>query len=727
MRRLARPVLLMFLAALLAGMAAFALLGRSGGDARRHADTLAALDALAEAETSLDRDLLRVMAGLLPHYDTLVLHGGRLRQLLDGLQGGTADLPDGALDDYRRLVTAKLAAAEQIKAASSMVNKEGAYLPFAVERYAAAMSPARAVPVQQALIGLTTGTAPAAADRLAAVVAGFAAAADPVLAGIGEHMQVLLEQRQVLADATTGYFTIDSRLALDRARDRYMAAYGARQDRSAVLESGLQALAVALFLALGVAISRLGRAQEQAEQAHGQLVDAVDSLHEAFALFDHGRRLVLCNARYDALFPGHGRIEGFRPLLAVMRPWAVEGEAPLADGGPQQALVVNPVDGRSHLFRSQPTAGHGVVCLFTDITEHRLAETQIRKLTAAVEQSPVAIVITDAEARMEYVNPRFLEMTGYAQDEVLGRNPSLLKSGEVVPTVYEEMWKTIAAGLTWRGELVNRRKNGELYWESTTISPIRDGAGRITHYVALKEDITQRKANEDLLLHANTDVERMLFAASHDLQEPVRLMQTYCQRLDRQLPPEAAATARESMDFIMAAARQAGLLINGLAAYSRSGHPSDAFAPVDCANVARRAVAECLSACPQLNPLIRIDHLPVVQGDSVLLVMLLENLIGNALKFRHPERAPEVTISAERDGALWRIDIADNGIGIERDYLPTITQPFSRLFPRATHPGAGLGLASCVKIARAHGGRLAVESQAGQGTVVHVWLPAVSP
>lgn len=736
MKRLARPVLLVFLAALLAGMAAFALLGRSGGDARRHADTLAALDALAEAETSLDRDLLRVMAGLLPHYDTLVLHGGRLRQLLDGLQDGSADLPDGALDDYHRRVTVKLAAAEQIKAASSMVNKEDSYLPFAVQRYAGTVPPARAVPVQQALIALTTGTVPtgtvptgtvpAAADRLATVVAGFATAADPVLAGIGDHMQVLLEQRQVLADATTGYFAIDSRLALDRARDRYMAAYGNRQNRSAVLESGLQALAVALFLALGIAISRLGRAQEQAEQAHGQLVDAVDSLHEAFALFDHGRRLVLCNARYDALFPGHGRIEGFRPLLAVMRPWAVEGEAPLADGGPQQALVVNPVDGRAHLFRSQPTAGHGVVCLFTDITEHRQAETQIRKLTAAVEQSPVAIVVTDAEARMEYVNPRFLEMTGYTLDEVLGRNPSLLKSGEVVPAVYEEMWKTIAAGLTWRGELVNRRKNGELYWESATISPIRDGAARITHYVALKEDITRRKANEDLLLHANTDVERMLFAASHDLQEPVRLMQTYCQKLDRQLPPEAAATARESMDFIMAAARQAGLLINGLAAYSRSGHPADAFTPVDCASVARRAVAECLSANPRLDPRIRIGPLPVVQGDSVLLVMLLENLIGNALKFRHPERVPEVTIGAVRDGALWRIDVADNGIGIEPDYLPTITQPFSRLFPRATHPGAGLGLASCVKIARAHGGRLAVESQAGRGTVVHVWLPAAA-
>ncbi len=730
MRRLARPVLVVFLAALLAGMAAFALLGRSGGDARRHAATLAALDALVEAETSLDRDLLRVMAGLLPHYDTLVSHGGRLQILLDDLQAADsgADLPDDALAAYRRLVEAKLATAEQIKAAASMVSKEDSYLPFAVERFVATAPPLQAARVQQALIGLTAGAtsaAPTASDRMAARVDEFAAAADPVLAGIGAHMRVLLEQRRALADATAAYFAIDSRAALDGARAAYMTAYGIRQDRSAVLESGLQVLAVALFLALGVAISRLGRAQEQAEQAHGQLVDAVDSLQEAFALFDHGRRLVLCNARYDALFPGHGRIEGFRPLLAVMRPWQVDDEPPLADdGGARQALVVNPVDGRAHLFRSQPTAGHGVVCLFTDITEHRQAEAEIRKLTAAVEQSPVAIVVTDADARMEYVNPRFLEMTGYSEAEVLGSTPRMLKSGEVVPAVYEEMWKTISAGLTWRGELVNRRKNGELYWESATISPIRDGGGRITHYVALKEDVTRRKANEDLLLHANTDVERMLFAASHDLQEPVRLMQTYCQKLDRQLPPEAAATARESMDFIMAAARQLGLLINGLAAYSRSGRPSDAFAPVDCASVARRAVAECLAACPQLNPRIRIEHLPMVQGDSVLLVMLLENLISNAIKFRHPDRAPDIVIRAEADGAFWRIDVADNGIGIDEPYLATITQPFSRLFPRATHPGAGLGLASCVKIARAHGGRLALDSRPGQGTVVHVWLPA---
>lgn len=725
MKRLLRPTLMVFLAAMVVAVTAFAILSRSGIDARRHADVLGTFDALAEAETSLDRDLLQVMAGLLPHYDTLVSHSARLHSLFDRLDAA-ADWPELPLDDlasYRTRIEAKLAASEQIKAAASFVAKENAYLPFVVAGFVAGADHDTALKVQQALISLTTDRADD--RRLDAPVAAFATSADPALRGIGQHMQVLREQRLMLTQTVDGYFAINSRAALDAARERYMVAFGERQDRSAVLEHALELVAAMLFLALGVTISRLGHAHERAERAHSQLVDAVDSLQEAFALFDHGRRLVLSNARYDALFPGHGRVTSFRTLLSVLRTQTErQGTTLDGDSGTQQALVVNPADGRAHLFRSRPTSDHGTVCLFTDITEHRQVEAQIRKLTAAVEQSPVAIVITDDQSRMEYVNPRFLEMTGYDLDEVIGQNPRMLKSGEVDPSVYEEMWKTISAGLTWRGELVNRRKNGEIYWENATISPIRDAAGRITHYVALKEDTTQHKRNVDLLLDANTDVERMLFAASHDLQEPVRLMQTYCQKLDRQIPAGSGGDARESMRFIMEAARQLGHLISGLAAYSRSGRPTDAFAPVDCSQVANRAVAECLAASTQINPHIRISPLPVVQGDAVLLVMLFENLISNALKFRHPERTPEITVSARRDGAGWTIDVADNGIGIAEQYLPTITHPFSRLFPRATHPGAGLGLASCVKIARAHGGQLSLDSEDGRGTVVHVWLPA---
>jgi PAS domain S-box-containing protein len=131
-----------------------------------------------------------------------------------------------------------------------------------------------------------------------------------------------------------------------------------------------------------------------------------------------------------------------------------------------------------------------------DITERKRMEEKLRQLSRAVEQSPASIVITDRDGNIEYVNPKCIEITGYTMAEVLGRNPRILKSGEMSPEAYGVLWQTITAGKEWRGEFHNKKKNGELYWESASISPIRDIAGRVTHYVAVKEDITARKQNE---------------------------------------------------------------------------------------------------------------------------------------------------------------------------------------------------------------------------------------
>jgi PAS domain S-box-containing protein len=131
-----------------------------------------------------------------------------------------------------------------------------------------------------------------------------------------------------------------------------------------------------------------------------------------------------------------------------------------------------------------------------DITERKRAEEKLRQLSTAVEQSPASILITDTAGDIEYVNPKFVQVTGYLLAEALGKNPRILKSGEKSPEAYRELWETISAGKEWSGEFHNKKKNGELYWESASISPIRDLAGRITHYVAVKEDITARKQTE---------------------------------------------------------------------------------------------------------------------------------------------------------------------------------------------------------------------------------------
>ena len=142
-----------------------------------------------------------------------------------------------------------------------------------------------------------------------------------------------------------------------------------------------------------------------------------------------------------------------------------------------------------------------IACYSREITDRKQAEAEVRKLTQALHQSPVSVVITDSTGIIEYVNPKFCDMTGYALGEVIGRNPRVLKSGDTSADEYDALWRTITSGLVWRGELHNRRKDGTLFWEMVSIAPVRNEQGEITHFIALKEDITERKAMEHQLRH----------------------------------------------------------------------------------------------------------------------------------------------------------------------------------------------------------------------------------
>ena len=156
-----------------------------------------------------------------------------------------------------------------------------------------------------------------------------------------------------------------------------------------------------------------------------------------------------------------------------------------------------------------------VVATGIDVTEQRAAQSQLRKISSAVEQNPATVMIADTNGRIEYVNPKFTQLTGYASAEVLGRNPSLLKSGAQSPEFYEELWNTITSGTTWRGEFCNAKKDGELYWESASISPVRDAEDTITHFVAVKEDITERKQVEEALRESEAKF-RAMSESAHD-------------------------------------------------------------------------------------------------------------------------------------------------------------------------------------------------------------------
>jgi len=179
-----------------------------------------------------------------------------------------------------------------------------------------------------------------------------------------------------------------------------------------------------------------------------------------------------------------------------------------------------PYSSRTHFeARIAPLDENKVLILSRDITSQAMKDTEIKKLSLAVEQSPVSIVITDLNGNIEYVNPSFEETTGYRFDEVLGQNTKILKSGKTTEAVYNNMWETIKAGNEWHGEWINKKKNGEFYWENISISPIHDNTGEITNYLAVKQDITERKQIEQEILNINTTLEVKIKERTVQLEE----------------------------------------------------------------------------------------------------------------------------------------------------------------------------------------------------------------
>ena len=143
-----------------------------------------------------------------------------------------------------------------------------------------------------------------------------------------------------------------------------------------------------------------------------------------------------------------------------------------------------------------------------EVAERRQKEERLRKFSHAIEQSPSSIIITDVKGNIEYANPKFMQLTGYTPEEIIGENPRFLKSGKTPPEEYKQLWTTITSGGEWRGEFYNKKKTGEFYWESASISPIKNQEGVITHFVAIKEDVTKHKQTEFEYQKANESLKR---------------------------------------------------------------------------------------------------------------------------------------------------------------------------------------------------------------------------
>lgn len=374
--------------------------------------------------------------------------------------------------------------------------------------------------------------------------------------------------------------------------------------------------------------------------------------------------------------------------------------------------------------------------------ERRRAEAELHKLSQAVEQSANTIIITDTQGCIEYVNPRFTFTSGYTLAEVQGQPIRILKSGQTPPEAYQELWQLITAGKEWRGEFHNKTKNGEYYWEAASISPIKNGEGKITHFLAVKEDITERKQAEatqakleEQLRQAQKmeSIGRLAGGVAHDFNNLLTVIQGYCGLMQEQI--SAGDPLLTDLEQIRRASERASSLTRQLLAFSRQQVLTPTVLDLNdlVANLHKmlvRLIGEDIALSTVLQP-----GLWSIIADPGQIEQVIMNLVVNA----RDAMPTGGGITVETDnvyldasyahtplevpfGPCVLLAITDTGYGMDQSTQARIFEPF--FTTKEQGKGTGLGLATVYGIVKQSGGHITVHSELGQGTTFKIYLPA---
>jgi PAS domain S-box-containing protein len=411
-----------------------------------------------------------------------------------------------------------------------------------------------------------------------------------------------------------------------------------------------------------------------------------------------------------------------------------------ADSAPPSLGLESGADGRIALpvsNRELADRVEGFLRIQRAETALRKSEEKYSKVFKAVEQSPVSIIITDSMGRIEYINPKFTQLTGYTLDEVKGNNPRVLKGDKTSDGEYRRLWCAITQGREWRGEFHNRKKNGDFYWESALISPIFDAGGRITHFLAVKEDITERKALEEQFLQAQKleSIGQLAGGVAHDFNNIMAATMMHLSFLQQN--PNLDAETKKSLRDLMVDAKRAASLTRQLLLFSRKSILEVVVLDLNevvagLLKMLARLIGEHISVRFE-----RGENLPAVEADAVMIEQVVMNLSINARDAMPKGGAltiglETVAIDAEhargnlaaRPGRFVRLSVADTGCGMDNATLKRIFEPF--FTTKESGQGTGLGLATVHGIVALHKGWVEVESAPGKGANFNVFLPATT-
>ena len=487
------------------------------------------------------------------------------------------------------------------------------------------------------------------------------------------------------------------------------------------------------------------RAEEGLRESESRARAIVNTAQDAFVAIDQSGRITDWNPQAEATF-GWSRKEALgRKLADTIVParfrrghrlglerFVRTGRGPLLN----KRIEVAAIDKEGREFPVEVTispvqtgAEYTFNSFIHDITERKQAEAMRARLAAIVESSDDAIIGTNLSGEITSWNKAATRLFRYSMREAIGKPVSMLTPDDVhqEPSAVSPGEKS--SRRVEHFETVRQRKNGSRVDVSMTVSPILDADGAVIGVSTIARDVTARRRAEELarraddLARSNADLEQFAYVASHDLQEPLRMVTGYCDLLQRRYKGKLDSDADDFITFAAEGAQRMQELVRGLLEYSRVGPHARIDAPIDSGEAFERALANLRMAIDESGAVVKRGRLPTVLADATQLEHVFQNLVGNAIKFHGP-LTPQIDIKVVRQNGMWQFSVKDNGIGIDMRYADKVFAIFQRLHGRGEYAGTGLGLAICKKIIERHDGTIWFESQPGHGTTFYFTLPA---
>jgi PAS domain S-box-containing protein len=371
----------------------------------------------------------------------------------------------------------------------------------------------------------------------------------------------------------------------------------------------------------------------------------------------------------------------------------------------------------------------------------------IRKLSLAVEQSTNMILIADSTGAIEYVNPTFSGVTGYPPEEVTGKNLRALMTGARPLENFEKLWSAVNRGFEWRGEFLHRKKSGEMFWAEASITTLSTEAGYANYFVAVLQDISERRQAEEQirglngqletrvserteelersnrkLAEINKELESFCYSVSHDLRAPLRAMGGFSGILREDYSGVLDEAGKECLDRISSAAVNMGQLIDDLLKLSQVTRSPLSQVKVDLSELAAQSLRELAADEPQREVQTVIREGVETCGDPSLIQLALHNLLGNAWKYTGKQPRARIEFGAHTCNGETVYFVRDNGAGFDMVHVSLLFKAFHRLHAAGEFSGTGIGLATVERIVARHGGRIWAEAEVGKGATFYFTL-----